>query len=208
MPCGLLWVWIKFGCPVPSLLSHHNPLTNTHTHKNSIAEFEEIVAVNKGSSFAEWQTETIGRQEKHVSANGYGHATILWLFCTTNSHYCWSNSCCNSISLRVERERQSMCVCRQWINIGSLLQWHLDRTKSRAPSPGSSSFLPPTDQQLSHYNPSIASTWCPVLFVPAKLFSLALFFNPAAIAATMQTLPRMSTGRNLLTMITMSVETW
>lgn len=33
MPSGLLWVWIKFGCRVPSLTEPPSPPPATHTHK-------------------------------------------------------------------------------------------------------------------------------------------------------------------------------
>lgn len=118
----------------------------------------------KVASFAEWQRRrqegrknmfmqmirdlpvTDSKHKKHsdtwfsdVSMTTF----LLCFFVPLISTFVWSNFCCNSISWRFERERHSMCPHRQWINNGSLLQWHLDRTKSGAPSPSSSSFLPP-----------------------------------------------------------------
>lgn len=74
MPSGLLWVWIKFGCPVPSLTEPSSPPCHRHTQKkkNSTAEFEGLIAVDEGSSLAQCYIGTIGTQEKLVPANDQG----------------------------------------------------------------------------------------------------------------------------------------
>lgn len=135
MPSGLLWVWIKFRCRVPSLLSHHHPLTQTH--KNSIAELEELVAA---SSFTEWQITEDWRAWKTCSCK-----VSCLLLLILNFIKVW------------QRE------VRLYATSGSLMT---TTTLTSGPDRKWCSY----HQRLFRYNPSIASTWCPVLLLPAKLF--------------------------------------
>lgn len=154
----------------------------TCTHKNSIAEFEELVAVGEGSSFTEWQIVKMGRQEKHVSANDWDMpVTDSKHSDTFDSPVClWPHFCCFFAPLIPTFVWSNSCCKTEYVCMQAMDQYWQSRTmtsgrdKKRCSFPRQLLVSPPTGRQLSRYNPPIASTWCPVLFLPAKLFSLSL----------------------------------